>query len=114
MSVAIRLSRLGKNKNPHYRIVVCDKESKRNGRHLEYIGTYNTLTKPSTIKIKEDRLKYWIGVGAEPTPTMARVIEKQFPGYYSGILAKRKAKITAARTKRKARAKKTATKAAKK
>lgn len=105
MAVKIRLSRLGRNKVPFYRVIACDEDSKRDGRNLEILGTYNTLTNPATINLKEDRVKYWIGVGATPTATAAQVIEKQIPGWYSEIVKKRTEKIRAARSKRKARTK---------
>ena len=105
MAVKIRLSRFGRKKIPFYRIIVCDEDSKRDGRNLEILGTYDTLTNPATIKLKEDRVKYWLGVGARPTLTTSRIIIKAIPGYFEGLEKKRLEKIRANRAKRKARAK---------
>jgi small subunit ribosomal protein S16 len=105
VAVKIRLSRLGRKKIPFYRIIVCDEDSKRDGRNLEIVGTYNTLTNPATITLKEDRVKYWLSVGARPTLTTSRIIIKSIPGYFEGLEKKRLEKIRATRSKRKARAK---------
>lgn len=105
MSVKIRLSRLGRNKLPFYRIIVCDEDSKRDGRNLEVVGSYNTLTDPSTVVLKEDRVRYWVGVGATPTPTVATLINSKIPGWLKEIEEKRTAKVRQSRAKRKARAK---------
>ncbi|MFB9378138.1 30S ribosomal protein S16 [Kineococcus gynurae] len=67
MAVKIRLKRLGKIRAPHYRVVVMDSRSKRDGRAIEEIGIYNPMTDPSTIEIKSERAQYWLGVGAQPT-----------------------------------------------
>ena len=83
----------------------ADKAMKRDGRFLEQLGTVDPLTDPVTVKMKEDRVKYWIGVGALPSATVAQIIETQIPGYFSSIEKKRREQIVAARKKRKARAK---------
>ncbi|HEY3265897.1 MAG TPA: 30S ribosomal protein S16 [Armatimonadota bacterium] len=67
MAVRIRLKRMGAAHRPYYRIIVADSKSPRDGRFIETIGTYNPLTDPSTITVKEDRLAYWVSVGALPT-----------------------------------------------
>ena len=105
MAVIIRLTRGGKHKQPFYRIVAADKEMPRDGRYLELLGHYNPLTEPKTIELKEDRVKYWIGVGAQTSDTMSSIIEKQIPGYLSGIVKARLEKVVSRRAKRKARAK---------
>lgn len=64
MAATIRLMRFGKKGQPFYRIVVLDKTRKRDGAYIEAIGTYNPLTSPPDIKIKQDRLSYWRSVGA--------------------------------------------------
>ena len=104
MAVTIRLTRQGRKKLPFYRIVAADKSMKRDGRFLEQLGTVDPLTDPVTVKMKEDRVKYWISVGAYPSDTVAQIIEKQIPGYFSAIQKKRRDQIIAARKKRKARA----------
>lgn len=114
MAVKIRLARHGRHKLPYYRIIVADIENKRSGRKIEQIGTLDTLKKPSTLELDEERVKYWIGVGATPTPSVASLISKKIPGYLEELEKKRLAKIRASRAKRKARAGKTAKPAAKK
>ena len=73
----IRLSRTGKKKQPSYRVVVADIESKRDGRIVERLGHYNPLTEPSEYLIQEDRALYWLSVGAQPTDAVRRLLEKQ-------------------------------------
>ncbi len=73
----IRLSRMGKKKQPHYRVVVADIEAKRDGRYVERIGHYNPLTHPQTFVIDESRALYWLSVGAQPTDAVRRLLEAQ-------------------------------------
>lgn len=75
--VRIRLRRVGAKKQPHYRVVVADQRSPRDGRHIEVIGHYNPRTDPVTVKIKEDRALYWLGQGAQPSDPVRRMLEKQ-------------------------------------
>ncbi|HMO18074.1 MAG TPA: 30S ribosomal protein S16 [Oligoflexia bacterium] len=105
MSVHIRLARLGRKNLPFYRIVAADKDAKRDGRYIEVLGTFNPVTNPPTVDLKEDRVKYWVGVGAQLTETTLRIVEKQIPGYVSGILEGRTKKLQAKRASRKKRAK---------
>ena len=63
--VRIRLRRVGFRNQPSYRIVVAEKESPRDGRFLEIVGFYNPRSEPSMLEIKEDRIYYWLGVGAK-------------------------------------------------
>lgn len=75
MSISIRLSRGGAKKRPYYRIVVANSRSPRDGKYLEQIGTYNPLLAKDSgerVKITEDRARYWLGVGAQPTDRVAR------------------------------------------
>ena len=72
--VRIRLKRVGSRKNPHWRIVVADRRSPRDGRNLETIGQYNPQTDPSLIVIDEDRAKHWLEHGARPTRTVAHLL----------------------------------------
>ncbi|MGJ0238106.1 30S ribosomal protein S16 [Novosphingobium fluoreni] len=79
MSVAIRLSRGGAKKRPYYRIVVTNSRSPRDGKYLEQVGTYNpVLAKDDTnrVTLVEDRVRYWLGVGAQPTDRVARMLDK--------------------------------------
>lgn len=69
----IRLRRVGKRKQPGYRIVVAESTSPRDGRFVEIIGTYNPRTEPESVKIEEARALYWLKVGAQPTESVARI-----------------------------------------
>ena len=75
MPVTIRLSRHGARKHPFYRIVVADSRTKRDGRVIEEIGTYNPKTEPSTISVASERAQYWLGVGAQPTEAVAAILK---------------------------------------
>src|SRR5215510_15705898 len=79
MSVQIRLSRGGAKKRPYYRIVVANSRSPRDGKYLEQIGTYNPLLAKddaNRVRLVEDRVRYWLGVGAQPTDRVARMLDK--------------------------------------
>lgn len=75
--VRIRLRRVGKKKQPEYRVVVADVESPRNGRFIEIIGHYNPRTEPPTMTVKEDRALYWLSEGAQPSEAVLRILKKQ-------------------------------------
>jgi len=68
--------RMGAKKRPSYRIVVKEKLSKRDGAFLENVGTYNPTREPAEIKLKTDRVQYWIGQGAQPTDTVRQLIKQ--------------------------------------
>ncbi len=70
--LAIRLARIGKKKMPFYRVVVIDKRRPRNGRTVEVVGTYDPLKKPAEVKLNAERIKYWLGCGAQPSDTDRR------------------------------------------
>jgi small subunit ribosomal protein S16 len=74
--VRIRLRRVGMRHQPSYRIVVADKESPRDGRFLEIVGTYNPTTDPFTIEVKEDRVYEWMKTGAVPSESVTRIFTK--------------------------------------
>jgi len=74
--VKIRLKRMGMRKKPFYRIVVADERNARDGRFIEEIGYYNPVTEPMTLKVDEERAKYWLGVGAQPTETTRSLLKK--------------------------------------
>ncbi|MFN2576103.1 MAG: 30S ribosomal protein S16 [Pyrinomonadaceae bacterium] len=74
--LAIKLMRTGAKKHPSYRIVVKEKQSKRDGAYLENLGIYNPTREPAEIKLKADRVEYWIGKGAQPTDTVRRLIKQ--------------------------------------
>jgi small subunit ribosomal protein S16 len=67
--------RTGAKKRPSYRVVVKEKQSKRDGAFLENLGTYNPTREPAEINLKIDRVNYWIGKGAQPTDTVRRLIK---------------------------------------
>lgn len=67
--------RLGAKKKPFYRLVVKEKRSKRDGKYLENVGTYNPMANPAEVNLKHERIEYWIGVGAQPTETVASLIK---------------------------------------
>jgi small subunit ribosomal protein S16 len=78
MSISIRLSRGGAKKRPYYRIVVANSRSPRDGKYLEQIGTYNPLLakdSPERVKLNDERARYWLGVGAQPTDRVARFLD---------------------------------------
>lgn len=74
--LAIRLMRTGAKKRPSYRIVVKEKQSKRDGAFLENIGTYNPTRQPAEINLKADRVRYWLEKGAQPTDTVRQLIKQ--------------------------------------
>jgi small subunit ribosomal protein S16 len=76
VAVKIRLLRMGKIRNPQYRIVVADARTKRDGRAIEYIGIYQPKENPSVIEVKSDRVQYWLSVGAQPSEPVQRILEK--------------------------------------
>ena len=67
--------RTGAKKRPSYRVVVKEKQSKRDGAYLENVGTYDPTRQPAEIKLKMDRVRYWIERGAQPTDTVGRLIK---------------------------------------
>lgn len=75
MAVKIRLKRLGKVRVPQYRIVVVDSRKKRDGKVIEEIGKYHPKEDPSYIDVVSDRAQYWLGVGAQPSEAVARILE---------------------------------------
>lgn len=74
MAVAIRLKRFGKKKKPVYRVVVADQRKARDGETIEDIGHYNPSTKTTAFSVNEERVKYWISVGAQPTKPVKRLL----------------------------------------
>ena len=76
MAVKIRLKRIGAKKSPFYRVVVSDSRSPRDGRFVEEIGTYNPLTEPAQIAVKEDRAIYWLQTGAQPSDSARHLLSQ--------------------------------------
>ena len=77
MAVKIRLKRMGANKKPFYRIVVADSRAPRDGRFIKEIGYYNPVSEPKQIKINDEKAKKWLGVGAQPTETVKKLLQSQ-------------------------------------
>jgi small subunit ribosomal protein S16 len=75
VAVKIRLKRMGKIRTPFYRVVIADSRTKRDGRVIEEIGTYNPKAEPSIITIDTERAQYWLGVGAQPTEAVAALLK---------------------------------------
>lgn len=86
MAVKLRLRKMGKKKQPIYKVVAADSRSPRDGKFIEAIGLYNPKTNPATVDIKEERALYWLGVGAQPTDTVKNLLSNQ------GIILKRELK----------------------
>lgn len=76
MAVKLRLRRMGKKKQPIYKVVAADARSPRDGKFLEAVGIYNPLTNPHTIDLKEDRINYWLNNGAQPTDTVKSLLNQ--------------------------------------
>ncbi len=75
----IRLSRTGARKQPHYRVVVIEKERARNGRPVEVVGTYNPRTSPASIELKRERIDYWVSKGAKMSDRVSKIVSKPVP-----------------------------------
>ena len=75
--LAIRLMRMGAKKSPSYRVVVKEKLSKRDGAYVENVGFYNPTREPAEVRLKMDRVQYWIEKGAQPTDTVRQLIKQQ-------------------------------------
>jgi small subunit ribosomal protein S16 len=84
MSVRVRLTRVGSNKNPIWRVVVADQRSPRDGRFIETIGHYNPQTNPSTIVLDEERFQHWVSRGAQPTNTVKQLVKAHAKGLAGG------------------------------
>lgn len=82
MATKIRLARHGRKGRPFYHVVVADSRAPRDGRYIERIGSYNPMTNPATIDLDFERALYWLGVGAQPTDTVRRILS------YEGVLLK--------------------------
>lgn len=94
----IRMTRLGTNKTPYYRIVVADSRKARDGKYIEQLGTFNPLASPEEIKVDVERAKYWIANGAQPSDTVKALLKK------SGYETAKKAKVAkAAKSTKKAK-----------
>jgi len=77
VTVRLRLTRVGARKNPVWRVVVADGRAKRDGRSIETVGHYNAQTDPSTIVLKEDRIRAWLARGAQPSEAVSKLLKTQ-------------------------------------
>jgi small subunit ribosomal protein S16 len=92
----IRLMRMGSRKNPHYRVVVVDSQKRRGGAYVESLGHYdprNTVAEP--LSLNAERVKYWIGQGAQPSEVVVKLLEKIGVEVPAGVIAKRSKTYTA-------------------
>ena len=85
MAVAIRLTRVGGKKDPVWRVVVADSRSPRDGRSIETVGRYNAQTQPSTIVLNEERIRFWLARGAQPSDPVRKLLKTQ--GIVPGVPA---------------------------
>ncbi len=83
MAVKLRLRRMGKKRQPVYKVVAADARSPRDGKFIEALGLYNPKTDPAVVEIKEERALYWLNVGAQPTVTVKNLLTEK------GIILKR-------------------------
>jgi small subunit ribosomal protein S16 len=74
--VKMRLRRMGKTKQPSYRVVIADSRSPRDGKFIEIIGHYNPVQQPKLLEIKADRARYWLESGAQPSNTVVRLLKQ--------------------------------------
>jgi len=77
LSVRLRLHRMGKKKQPSYRIVAIDSRAARDAKYLENLGTYNPRTEPAAVLLKPERALYWLGQGAQPSDTVRNIFSRQ-------------------------------------
>ena len=104
MAVKIRLLRMGKIRNPQYRIVVADSRTKRDGRAIEYLGVYHPKEEPSLIEVNSERTLYWLSVGAQPSEPVQRILEKTGDWQkFKGLPAPEPLKVKAVAADRRAR-----------
>ncbi|MEV0001993.1 30S ribosomal protein S16 [Micromonospora sp. NPDC050980] len=103
MAVKIRLLRMGKIRNPQYRIVIADSRTKRDGRAIEFVGVYQPKEDPSVIEVKSERVQYWLSVGAQPSEAVQRLLELTGDWQkFKGLPAPPPLKVAAERADRKA------------
>ncbi len=75
--LTIRLARVGKKKQPAYRVVVIERTRRRDGRFVEIVGHYDPLKKPAAITLNKERIQHWLGVGAQPSDTVRSFLRKE-------------------------------------
>lgn len=74
--VTIRLRRTGKTKQPSYRLVIADSRAPRDGKFIEVVGHYLPVRQPKVLEVKQDRVRYWLGVGAQPSDAVVRLLKQ--------------------------------------
>ncbi len=84
MAVRVRLTRVGARKNPQWRVVVADQRAPRDGRIIETVGRYNAQTQPSEIVLDAERLTHWLARGAQPSPTVRKLMRAKGIGVSTG------------------------------
>lgn len=108
MAVMLRLARHGQKKRPFYRVVAAEKQCWRDGRFLQIVGNYNPMTSPASVTLHEEHVRKWVADGAQPTPVVASLIKKAYPGLLEEREQRKRTRIQAARKARKERAAKRA------
>lgn len=94
MSVAIRLTRVGATKRPAYRVIAIDKRRSRDGRALEILGFYDPLTEPATVQLETEKIKAWIGKGAQPSETVVKLMRQVEKAATAGTEAEKPKRAT--------------------
>jgi small subunit ribosomal protein S16 len=103
VAVRIRLLRMGKIRNPQYRIVVADSRTKRDGRAIEFLGIYHPKEEPSLIEVDSERVQHWLKVGAQPSEAVQAILSKTGDWQkFKGLPAPEPLKVAAARADRRA------------
>jgi small subunit ribosomal protein S16 len=103
VAVRIRLLRMGKIRNPQYRIVVADSRTKRDGRAIEYVGLYHPKEEPSRIEVNSERVQHWLSVGAQPSEAVLAILSKTGDWQkFKGLPAPPPLKVAPARADRRA------------
>ena len=85
MAVKLRLTRIGSKKNPIYRVVAADSRSPRDGKFIEILGRYNPQHEPSLIELDEEKVKEWLGKGAQPTEPVRRLLKVKNIGWRQNV-----------------------------
>ena len=94
MSVAIRLTRVGATKRPAYRVIAIDKRRSRDGRALEILGFYDPLTEPATVQLETEKIRAWIGKGAQPSETVVKLMRQAEKAATAGAEAEKPKRAT--------------------
>ncbi|MFC1807809.1 30S ribosomal protein S16 [Candidatus Omnitrophota bacterium] len=76
MAAKIRLKRMGTKRKPHFQVIVCDRTAGRGSRAIEVLGYYDPSKNPISVKLDKERVEYWVGVGAQMSPTIKSLIKK--------------------------------------